>query len=70
MPLYDFVCCECDESFEELVKSSSDTALVRCARCGSARVERQLAAFAAGSSRQSSGQSKPVAAMPRATGGG
>jgi len=70
MPIYDFVCADCSECFEELVKSSSDSAGVSCSKCGSARVERQLGVFAAGTSRQGAGRPSAAPAVPRASGGG
>lgn len=47
MPLFGFVCEECQENFEELVISASNTDEVACPECGSPKVERQLSLVAA-----------------------
>ena len=45
MPLYEYVCMECEEHFEELVgMEAPDPA---CPRCLSGRVSRQFSVFAA-----------------------
>jgi len=46
MPLYEFQCTECDRSFEELVRSASAIAEVKCPECGSEHVRRQVSTFA------------------------
>lgn len=50
MPIYEFNCRKCGESFEELVRDSSRGVKVRCPHCESASVARKLSAFAAHSS--------------------
>ena len=44
MPIYEFVCMQCESHFEELVRlgESAD-----CPDCGSADVRKQLSVFAA-----------------------
>jgi putative FmdB family regulatory protein len=54
MPLYEFQCIECDRSFEELVRTSTATADVKCPECGSDHVRRKVSLFA---SRASAGAS-------------
>lgn len=44
MPLYEFICIDCDEKFEELVISPS--ARVRCPKCGSDKTTKQFSTFA------------------------
>ena len=45
MPIYEFVCMECENHFEELVRATdADPA---CDACGSERVARQFSVFAA-----------------------
>jgi putative FmdB family regulatory protein len=46
MPMYGFICHECDETFEELVFSSSAVNDVICPNCGSPRVNKQLSRIA------------------------
>lgn len=71
MPLYDFLCEECKTTFEELLKTSLDVSQVRCSKCGSARVARQLGVFATSSGREGSSSSRVAPAMPaRPAGGG
>ncbi len=44
MPLYDYTCRGCGRTFETLVRG--DASSVRCPRCGSVDVERQVSLFA------------------------
>jgi putative FmdB family regulatory protein len=65
MPIYEFVCMECESHFEELVgMNAADPA---CPDCGASRVARQLSVFAAHAVVGTAGQSAPA---PRAGGGG
>lgn len=50
MPIYEYVCKKCAARFEHLAKSMSDSANVKCQRCGSTRTEREMSVFAVGSS--------------------
>lgn len=52
MPIYEYVCDQCDEPSEILLKSVSQKP--RCPHCGSAKLARQFSTFAAhqGSSSQ------------------
>jgi len=45
MPIYEFVCMECESHFEELMRLDADAP--SCPDCGSARTNRQLSVFAA-----------------------
>jgi putative FmdB family regulatory protein len=45
MPIYEFVCMECESHFEELMRLAE--ADPSCPDCGSARTNRQLSVFAA-----------------------
>ncbi len=44
MPIYEFVCLDCDKVFESLVMSSDSE--VRCPGCDSTRLERLMSTFA------------------------
>jgi putative FmdB family regulatory protein len=44
MPLFEYVCEECDQSFEELVRSS--TQVVLCPSCTSQQVKKKISTFA------------------------
>lgn len=46
MPLYEFQCTDCNDEFEELVRSSSAVAEVKCPVCGSQHVRRKVSLFA------------------------
>lgn len=70
MPLFEFVCSNCDRPFEELVRNSGVVSEVTCPNCGSPQVKKKLSTFAsrgAGSS-FSFGSSSSAAACN--TGGG
>jgi putative FmdB family regulatory protein len=45
MPIYEYLCADCSETFEELVSASSD-ASVTCPDCGGVTVTRLLSSFA------------------------
>ncbi|MBD3257775.1 zinc ribbon domain-containing protein [candidate division GN15 bacterium] len=45
MPIFEYKCNDCDETFEELV-SSKDSA-VPCPKCGSSNTHKLLSVFAA-----------------------
>ncbi len=58
MPIYEYVCQECGEKYEKLVRSGSSAVELVCPRCGSRRAEKALSLFglrgSAGESRDSS----------------
>jgi len=43
MPIFEFVCKECDQEFEELVQGSTSP---RCPACESEELEKKLSGFA------------------------
>lgn len=45
MPIYEYQCCDCEDSFEVFVRNGES---VECPRCHSARLTRQLSRFSAG----------------------
>lgn len=46
MPIFEFVCEECGESFEELLRSAEATSHVVCPRCGAAKAKKKISSFA------------------------
>jgi putative FmdB family regulatory protein len=44
VPIYEYACMECEEHFEELVRSEGQ--VVTCPGCGAAKVLKQLSTFA------------------------
>ena len=56
MPLYDYVCYYCGNSFEKLRRMSDDDSDVRCPDCGSEHIERLLSTFSTGSCSSGSGR--------------
>jgi len=44
MPIYEYACMQCEDHFEELVRSGEQ--VVTCPSCGAAKVLRQLSSFA------------------------
>lgn len=59
MPIFEYICKECDHKFEKLVQG---TTVVECPSCRGAKLEKQLSVFAAatkGSSAQDSFPSGP-----------
>ena len=61
MPMYGFICEDCNEDFEELVMSTSKISEVACPSCGSQHVERQLS-LVAGLKTSGAGSSSSAAA--------
>jgi len=46
MPIYEYRCRKCGETFEELVLGSNGGASIKCRACSSRRVQKVLSAFA------------------------
>ena len=67
MPLYEFQCTECDRSFEELVRSASAIAEVKCPECGSEHVRRKMSTFASKLSGGGSNFASAAACAPSGT---
>jgi putative FmdB family regulatory protein len=47
MPIFEFVCSECEQPFEELVRSAGAAIDVICPACGSKQVRKKISKFAA-----------------------
>ncbi|MEW6400684.1 MAG: zinc ribbon domain-containing protein [Chloroflexota bacterium] len=45
MPIFEFVCKECDKAFEDLVLSLSRIDEVVCPACGSGQVKKKMSSF-------------------------
>ncbi len=45
MPIYEYSCAECGESFEKLVRTSSGSSEIRCPRCNTDKVSRKVSVF-------------------------
>jgi putative FmdB family regulatory protein len=70
MPLYDFLCRDCDHAYEDLVSSSDAVADQTCPRCRSGEVVKQYSSFALGAGVRSSSTSAGDLAMAQMGGGG
>ena len=46
MPIFEFMCTDCDEPFEELVMSATSIDEVECPSCGSQHIEKMISIFA------------------------
>ncbi|MGB9639285.1 MAG: FmdB family zinc ribbon protein [Anaerolineales bacterium] len=46
MPIFEFICSDCGHEFEELLRSASEIAQVRCESCDSPNVRKKLSLFA------------------------
>ena len=64
MPIYEYVCMQCDSHFEELVRNGQQP---DCPDCGASDVRKQLSVFAA---HGSSSELPSFGSAPRASGGG
>lgn len=54
MPIYEYVCKDCKEHFEQILPSANSTMTVKCKKCGSLNVKKTISA---GSFRMSGGSS-------------
>ena len=71
MPIYEYLCKDCDTTYERLVRSSTDK--IECPKCGSAKKELQFSVFASSkpngsASASSSGAASSCACTPRSCG--
>ncbi|HEY5976101.1 MAG TPA: zinc ribbon domain-containing protein [Geobacteraceae bacterium] len=57
MPIYEYRCNNCQESFSLLQKMGASVEGTSCPRCGSPEVTRQISACAVGGSSNASGPS-------------
>ena len=64
MPLFEFICDQCGEKFEELVTSSDDK--VVCPKCQSDSTRKQMSTFAA----KAAGTTPSFDSAPSCAGGG
>ncbi len=46
MPIFEFVCTECEETFEDLVLNLSKIDEVICPSCGGDKVKKKMSTFA------------------------
>jgi putative FmdB family regulatory protein len=54
MPVYDYICNDCNKSFETvLTLGEHDAEKIKCPKCGSKNVEQEMAAFFAVTSKKS-----------------
>ena len=44
MPIYEYACMECEDHFDELVRSNEQ--VITCPACGASNVLKQISAFA------------------------
>ena len=63
MPIYEYACMECEQHFEELVRSEGQ--VVTCPECGAAKVLKQLSTFVVVGA-----TAKPSFSGPSGAGGG
>jgi len=59
MPIYEYACAACDETFETLIIRTSDEAEVACPTCRTAQVSRVLSRTAAHRTGASEGGGAP-----------
>ncbi len=46
MPLFEFVCTDCNSPFEELVRSAGTLDGIKCPTCGSQKISKKISTFA------------------------
>ncbi|NUM35453.1 MAG: zinc ribbon domain-containing protein [Candidatus Brocadiae bacterium] len=45
MPIYEYLCNQCEESFETFIRSSNDQKQVACPKCEGKNLTRQFSSF-------------------------
>jgi len=53
MPVYDYICKDCNKPFELVLTLSEHEKDIKCPKCGGKNVEQELAAFFAVTSKKS-----------------
>jgi putative FmdB family regulatory protein len=46
MPLFEFLCSDCNQPFEELLRSATEINEVSCPVCGSHKIYKRISTFA------------------------
>ena len=64
MPIYEYRCRKCNETFEVIQKVNEDNSDLRCPKCETDRPERLLSAFCAGSAKGGSSSQAPGHSSP------
>ncbi len=67
MPLYEFDCLKCGQSFEKLVRSAAAVAEVVCPTCGQPHVQKKVSVFASTSKDGRSAWTGAAACAPGGT---
>jgi len=65
MPIYEYRCEECGESFEVFVRSASQQADSTCPKCGSEKVKKAISLFGVGGT--GGGSTSGVSCNPSST---
>ncbi len=69
MPIYEFVCEDCEHEFETLLKNREEAQDVRCPKCQSPRVKRLMSVTGAIITDGGGGQAKPSVETHKCEGG-
>ena len=69
MPMYEFLCGNCEKDFETIVSSAQAVDLVECPECGSRKVHKKLSVFAKSSSGAAASASTFGGGFPAGGGG-
>jgi putative FmdB family regulatory protein len=67
MPLYEFDCLDCGQSFEKLVRSAAAITEVVCPTCGQTHVQKKLSVFASTVKNAGSASASAAACAPGGT---
>ena len=51
MPIYDYICQQCESGFTELRRTSEMDSQINCPECGSMETSRSLSCFSVGGTR-------------------
>ena len=45
MPIYEYLCLQCENEFEDLIRNKADEEALECPACGSKKLTKQMSAF-------------------------
>lgn len=70
MPIYEYLCDNCQTRYERLVMSSNGSEAIACPKCGSRRRTQQLSVFRAGKAGGAGDSGPDSSGGPSPSGGG
>ena len=64
MPIFTYICLDCEHKFDVLVQVVNDPNKPKCEKCGSKNTKKTIAGFSVGKSSKNSSSSCPTGTCP------